>query len=198
MDEYTLSREQHSKMRSVLRNARKQAADDIIQLTQRKSNSVNTIMCMNSDADLKSRFEKRGHTVEIWDRDAFNLATGKGFEEAKAKLTEARPQYFWCTPPAVSVPTRTERQDALAPGDRGQSNNRRKHAARDRKLWDHAARLCMGQEGLGGSFYLDAPGSDQRWNIAYSKYSCELFGTANLRRDGYVVMDLYTRFLDCQ
>ena len=148
-------------------------SNDIIQLTQRMSSSTNIIMTMNPDVDFRSRLEHRGHTVEVWGTKDSNLTTDQGFDEAKERLKASRAQYFWCTPPAPSVPRKTGSREL---GDK-LNNNERKHAARDRKIWDHTAIRFMSHQLFGGNFYLDALGSDPRWNIIYSRFTRELLGT---------------------
>ena len=79
----------------------------------------------------------------------------------------------------VSQQAHQEKVNCAPRGTPVKKNNERNMDVRDKRTWDHAARLCLSQESLGGNLYFDAPSVDRRLNQAYSKVTYELMSTTN-------------------
>ena len=136
-DELKLSREDHFKTRSLEQRERKQLAADIHALTQ-QDNTSTSIVYISADAELKSRFEARGHVGETLGKDDYDLVTRSGFNKAKKRLLELKPRHLWITPPHLTKHHVSEAQ--------------RKHCMRDRTIWNNMVSLCELQKSLGNTF----------------------------------------------
>ena len=100
------------------------------------------------------------------------------------------PRYFWYEAPASIAAVKCGLLAKDKDKDKG-TENERKNRLRDKRVWDHGARLCQVQKTLGGFFDFNQPNSDPRWNIAYTKLTYELmktsrYGTRHLCSDGMI------------
>ena len=118
--------------------------NDLIDILGRRDHPDMVLVSARTECPLLKELRSRGHVVERWCAQQYNLGTTKGYNQALERLELTRPKHLFLEPPLNSYGTQN-------------THAQRSHNARVKRTWRQMLLLCQRQQSLGGYFYFQAP-----------------------------------------